>query len=201
MKKLIILTLSLLLLTSCGTSPAGDTTDVGNETSGQQSEVASSQPETTTAADTTTADTTSAAKTAVTYDCRLDNGVTVTIGAKAGDVLEALTAKLGKELDYMEAPSCVHPGSDKVYTFDGFSVTSSPDADGNEYIAELTFLSDSAAFENGVMIGSSEADVTAAFGKDFEEKFGVRKYSIDGVLLTITFTDGAVTAMSVSVAL
>ncbi len=132
------------------------------------------------------------------YECKLDNGVNITLGSNADEAVKALTDALGEALDFMEAPSCVHPGNDKVYTFEGFTVTTSPDANGDEYVAELSFLSDSVGFDNGIMIGSSESDVTASFGSEFEESFGVRKYSLDGATLTIIFSDDAVSAMSVS---
>lgn len=132
------------------------------------------------------------------YECKLDNGVNITLGSNADEAVKSLIDALGEALDFMEAPSCVHPGNDKVYTFEGFTVTTSPDANGDEYVAELSFLSDSVGFDNGIMIGSSESDVTASFGSEFEESFGVRKYSLDGATLTIIFSDDAVSAMSVS---
>ncbi len=190
MKKLIPLILLLSLLTSCGSevSPASDTS------SDTSSEVTTKVSETTEATPDTTAQTVKAEP----YTVELDCGVSIAIGSDADKALKAITDKLGDALDYMEAPSCVHEGSDKVYTFDGFTVSSSPDADSNEYIAELTFISDAVGFSNGIMIGSTDADIEAAFGSEFEENFGVRKYTLDGAVLTFTLTDGAATAISVS---
>lgn len=202
MKKFISLFILTALLTSCGTQPG--TQDMPNTPETTESSNSASETTAGGAAGTLPAEDTDLpvvdAPVNAAYDVELDCGVTVTIGAEAVGELKKLTDKLGKETDFMEAPSCVHPGNDKVYTFDGFTVTSSPDANGNEYIAEVTFTSDAVGFSNGVMIGSPDVDVTEAFGKDFEEKFGVRTYSTNGVKLTFTFTDGAASAISVSAA-
>lgn len=199
MKKLIVLALALTLLTSCGSTPASDSSDSAADTGDQSAEVTTSAPDTDAPEVTTAAaDTTAAVKSDATFECKLDIGVTVIVGAKADDIIKSLTDALGEPLDYMEAPSCVHEGTDRVYTFDGFTVSTSPDASGTEYVTELSLLSDAVALENDIMIGSPSDDVTAALGSDFEEKFGVRKYSLDGISISITFTDDAVTAFSVS---
>ncbi len=189
-----------LCLAGCAEAPVESQypeTTPGNA-NGEVTTSSDKSAETTVSDDSGTTKTSKSAEKSEPYDCVLDNGVTVTIGAKAADSIKALTDKLGKEIDFMEAASCVHPGNDKVYTFEGFTVTTSPDAKGDEYVAELSFLSDAVGFENGIMIGSSEEDVTAAFGDKYEEKFGVRKYSVNGVTITFTFTDKAVSALSVS---
>ena len=196
MKKLItaLLMISALLTVSCGDSgnpsetqnnDTNDTVDVEStdNTTAPNSKDTEKAPEVTTKA-----------PTSATYECKLDNGNTIVIGTKAGDTIKAL----GEPVDFMEAPSCVHPGSDKVYTFDGFTVSTSPDANGIEYITELSLLSDVVALDNGIMIGSSADDVTAALGSDFTEKFGVRTYIIDDITISITFTDDYITAFSIS---
>ncbi len=204
MKKSIILLLSALIISSalfsCGGTPAnaetGDTTasDVADTTTA--GDETTSAPETTAAQETTSPDTSAPAE-ASAYACELDNGFTVTIGAPVGTTIDDITAKLGQR-DYMEAVSCVHPGYDKVYTFDGFTVSTSPAADGTEYITELTLISDEVSLANGVMIGSPKYDVNSAFGDNFEEKFGVRNYDLSGVKLSIIFTDDLVSSLSFS---
>lgn len=203
MKKLLpILIILALAIVSCGESAQDN--DLSTSGENDQKEVSSSQED-------ESSDTTSNSLSVVIdlpetssdvpsegYECVLDNGAALTIGSSADEAIKALTDLLGEAIDFMEAPSCVHPGNDKVYTFDGFTVTTSPDANGDEYVSELSFLSDAVGFENGIMIGSLESDVTSSFGSDFEEKFGVRKYSLSGAVLTITFTDDAVSALSVS---
>lgn len=210
MKKSITLILSALLVSSalfsCGGTPAnaetGDTTNGADTTASDVADTTTagdettSAPETTAAQETTSPDTSAPAE-ASAYACELDNGFTVTIGAPVGTTIDDITAKLGQR-DYMKAVSCVHPGYDKVYTFDGFTVSTSPAADGTEYITELTLISDEVSLADGVMIGSPKDDVNSAFGDNFEEKFGVRNYDLSGVKLSIIFTDDLVSSLSFS---
>ena len=126
------------------------------------------------------------------YTCVFDNGISVKLGPPAADAL----ALLGDYSDMMEALSCVHEGFDRVYTYAGlYTVLTSPDAQGNEYVAEISLLSDLVALDvngNFLMIGSAEADIKAAFGDPAEDAFGVQKYNIDGAILTVTVDGGVV---------
>lgn len=126
------------------------------------------------------------------YSCVFDNGITLKLGSPAADAL----ALLGDYSDMMEAPSCVHEGFDRVYTYAGlYTVLTSPDAQGNEYVAEVSLLSDLVALDVSgtyLMIGSAEADVKASFGDPAEDAFGVQKYNIDGAIVTVTIDGGVV---------
>ena len=126
------------------------------------------------------------------YTCVFDNGISLELGSPAADAL----ALLGDYSDMMEAPSCVHEGFDRVYTYSGlYTVTTMPNASGNEYVAEISLLSDLVALDvNGayLMIGSAESDVKGAFGEPAEDAFGVQKYHIDGATVTVTVDGGAV---------
>ena len=126
------------------------------------------------------------------YTCVFDNGISVKLGSPAADAL----AVLGDYSDMMEAPSCVHEGFDRVYTYAGlYTVLTSPDASGAEYIAEISLLSDLVALDLSgtyLMIGSAESDIKAAFGDPAEDAFGVQKYNLDGANLTVTVDGGVV---------
>ena len=126
------------------------------------------------------------------YTCVFDNGISIKLGSPAADAL----AVLGDYSDMMEAPSCVHEGFDRVYTYAGlYTVLTSPDASGAEYIAEISLLSDLVALDVSgtyLMIGSAESDIKAAFGDPAEDAFGVQKYNIDGAILTVTVDGGVV---------
>lgn len=126
------------------------------------------------------------------YTCVFDSGISIKLGSSAADAL----ALLGDYSDMMEAPSCVHEGFDRVYTYAGlYTVLTSPDAQGKEYVAEISLLSDLVALEAGgnfLMIGSPESDIKAAFGDPAEDAFGVQKYNIDGAILTVTVDGGVV---------
>ena len=126
------------------------------------------------------------------YTCVFDNGISVKLGSPAADAL----AVLGDYSDMMEAPSCVHEGFDRVYTYAGlYTVLTSPDASGAEYIAEISLLSDLVALDVSgtyLMIGSAESDIKAAFGDPTKNTFGVQKYNLDGANLTVTVDGGVV---------
>ena len=126
------------------------------------------------------------------YTCVFDNGISVKLGSPAADAL----AVLGDYSDMMEAPSCVHEGFDRIYTYAGlYTVLTSPDASGAEYIAEISLLSDLVALDVSgtyLMIGSAESDIKAAFGDPAEDAFGVQKYNLDGANLTVTVDGGVV---------
>ncbi len=194
MKKLtlLLLALTLALTVSCGeVPPVNDDTSIGDT----DTETTASEAVTTDAVteDTAPADTVQVSKSSV-FTAVLDNGVTVIIGGDADELISAL----GDSLNYMEAPSCIHEGFDKVYTYDGYSITTSPAADKTQYIAELSLLSDVVALDGGLMIGSDVSDVEAVFGTDFEEQFGVRKYTVDGAAVSIVLDGDTVSGITIS---
>lgn len=197
MKKLILPLLLALCLTSCGETDVKSNTD--GETTPNASIETSDTAESEITATPESEDTTALETQAEPYIAELDCELSIEMGSDAENTLKTITDKLGEASDYMEAPSCIHEGSDRVYTFEGFTVTSSPDGSGGEYIAELTFISDAVGFSNGIMIGSSSSDVTNTFGENYEEKFGVRKYISDNVSITFIFDNDVATAISVSV--
>ena len=175
--------------TSADTDGADNATDAvvtENITSDNGGEPAAAETEAVTEAPTP------AASTVEGYTCVFDSGISIKLGSSAADALAAL----GDYSDMMEAPSCVHEGFDRVYTYAGlYTVLTSPDAQGKEYVAEISLLSDLVALEAGgnfLMIGSPEADIKAAFGDPAEDAFGVQKYNIDGAILTVTVDGGVV---------
>ncbi len=203
MKKLLsLLTLSALLcaLVSCGGDTAPDNTPTTtNIPAVTETADATAAPAPDTTTETAAAETEAAAAPAAqkTYACTFDNGVTVTLGGSAADALTAL----GEYTDMMEAPSCVHEGFDRVYTYGtNYKVTTSPAADGSEYVAQIELLSDLVAWSIGanvLMIGSSEAEVGNALGTPAEDTFGVQKYLLDGASVTVILDGGAVTGLTI----
>ena len=132
------------------------------------------------------------AEAAAEYPVTLDNGKTITINGAA----DAAISALGEHIDFMEAPSCVHDGNDKVYTYDGCTVTTSPDAGGNQYVAELSLISDVVALDNGLYIGCTLAEAKKAFGEEFTESFGVLKYELPGVTISVVAEGDTVTGIT-----
>ena len=129
------------------------------------------------------ADTTENADVEEKFVCKLSNGKDIVIG-------EALP-ELGDYIDYSEAPSCVHEGMDKVYTYDGFSVTTVPDAKGNNYVSEVAILSDTVTMNDGLTIGVSKDAVVKTLGEKYTEQFGVMSYAIENANISIVLDENS----------
>ncbi len=180
MKKLLILLLALSIgvsLIACGDSGMSD----GSDTTPRVSDTT----------DNTEPD--DAPKTNTGYTVSLGN-VTVTVGGDA----DALIASLGEPLDYMEAPSCIHEGYDRVYVFDGYSISTSPAADGTQYVSELALTTDAVVLDGALMIGSNVSDVEAKFGTDYTEDFGIRAYAVNGAIVSVMLDGDIVVGIAIS---
>ena len=185
MKKRISLILSLILALTLALCACGEKDDGGDAGTPSVSAGGDAQAE---------AD---AEYAAPGYVCKFDNGQTVTLGAKAADVLPAL----GEAADVMEAPSCVHEGTDKVYTYAGlYTINTQPDAAGNDRITEVNLLTDAVALDvNGqyLMIGSDVSEADAAFGEPTDAEEGIRHYSGDNWLIAVADQGGEITGITV----
>lgn len=181
MKKLLLILTAIAL--SAALFSCSDETTPSNETEPTDTEVITPETE-------------QKAAPAETYSFTLDNG----LNFKLGDSYDYAAAGLGDPIDVLEAPNCIREGNDTVYTFNGYSIMTSPDGDGGYFLASFTILSDAVAFDNGITIGSTSADVDTAFGTAYMESFGVRTYAFPGATLSVVFdgdTVGAVTLSSV----
>ena len=98
------------------------------------------------------------------------NGVKVEFDVLANDVLDAI----GGNPSYEESTSCAFEGLDKTYGFGGYYITTYPDGD-KDYIYSAWFVDDSVTTAEGIYVGSSKAEVEAAYG-----------ISVDGDSATLT---------------
>ena len=115
------------------------------------------------------------------------DGVTVSVDE---DMAQVLT-DLGEAQSYFEAESCAFEGLDKTYTYPGFVITTRPGGE-NDYVNSIRLTDDSVSTVEGVYIGSSEADVKAAYGEDGGADQGMLSYTAGGVSLNFILEDGAV---------
>ena len=118
------------------------------------------------------------------------NGTDILMHAPAAPVLEAL----GEPVSYTEEASCAFTGLDKTYFFGGFYLQTYPLGDA-DYIYSLWLIDDSSSTPEGIYIGSSKADVEAAYGA--EGFNGSNAYVMTGTTstLTIIMDDGVVTSI------
>ena len=118
------------------------------------------------------------------------DGVTVSVDE---DMAQVLT-DLGEAQSYFEAESCAFEGLDKTYTYPGFVITTRPDGE-NDYVNSIRLTDDSVSTVEGVYIGSSEADVKAAYGEDGGDAEGMLSYTAGDVALNFILEDGVVTSI------
>ena len=57
-------------------------------------------------------------------------------------------------------------GLDKVFTYDGYEITTYPKTDG-DYIQDVNVSSETIRTDKGVGVGSTLEDIEAAYGKDY----------------------------------
>ncbi|MBE6569660.1 MAG: hypothetical protein E7658_05530 [Ruminococcaceae bacterium] len=175
MKKILSMLLisgMLCLMNACGTTDTPENETTANDTAAVSETNTAENAETEAPED--TAD-------PIYYTVALDNGHVFEMGAIADDTV----ASLGEPQSKAEAPSCVHEGNDVLYTYSGFTLTTSPDADGNNRIQEIALTSDAVSLTNGLSIGSDKAAVEAAFGTDYSDEFGVLTFSLEGANVSV----------------
>lgn len=73
---------------------------------------------------------------------------------------------LGETVKYMEAPSCYYDGLDKIFTYNGYKVTTYP-ADGGDYIQDIT-IEGTYKSAKGIGVGDSLSSVLSAYGENAE---------------------------------
>lgn len=78
---------------------------------------------------------------------------------------EPVTAALGEPRSYTETASCAFEGLDKTYFYGSFYMTTYPE-NGNDFVYRVWFADDSAATDEGIHIGSTRAEVEAAYGAE-----------------------------------
>lgn len=83
-----------------------------------------------------------------------------------GEKFDIDSAGLGETTAYMEAASCYFDGLDKVYSYNGYDLTTYPGKDG-EYIQDISISSADIKTDKGIGIGSTLAQVEKAYGTDY----------------------------------
>ena len=82
------------------------------------------------------------------------------------DFAEALDV-LGEPVKYTEAASCYYEGMDKIYSYDGFEITTYPVKD-KDFVQDISISADKYKTTEGITVGSTLKDVTDAYGEDYE---------------------------------
>ncbi len=125
------------------------------------------------------------------YTFKTSAGVEVTIGAAADKTIE----KLGTYQSMSESASCGGiPGNDRVYTYVGFRVKTTP-VEGGDIVCQIELTDDSVKTPEGVYVGMSAEDAKAAMGGTPEVVGENLIYTADGMKLQILCRGGSVSGV------
>jgi hypothetical protein len=159
-KKVLLFIATLVLLASCGD---GGQPNPANTTTQTEAPEASGEPETQAAPEGPNAD-----GYIFVYD-----GVNVYMG----EDMSAVLARLGEPRTALEAPSCAFPGEiDKVYGYSGANILTFPE-DGVDYVYMVNYMDDSIETPEGIRLGDTLDDVTAAYGGGYTEEMAQYTYT------------------------
>ena len=120
------------------------------------------------------------------------NGNQVVLNSDMNTVLAAL----GEADSMTAAPSCIGVGEDKTYRYDGFTVTTYPLGD-KDCVMEVKVLDPDLATAKGISLGSTVADMTAAYGTGYRTFGYIYAYQTnDNKSLQFFVEDGVITELS-----
>ena len=100
-------------------------------------------------------------------------GVRIVLGEDAAPVLE----KLGEPNDVFEVESCAFVGTDRIYYYPGFNISTYPADEGEDRVLAITFSADTVETDQGVYLGMKKADVLAIYGEGEEAGDAVSYYN------------------------
>lgn len=131
-------------------------------------------------------------KTAYTF---VSNDTTILLDTEAAPVIKAL----GTPKKTFEQDSCAYQGKDKVYTYAGFQLGVYP-VKGVDKISFVYLMDNTVSTPEGIKVGSTAAQVIEAYGKEYEEQFGVYHYVLGNTELSIYMANGLVEAIEYQIA-
>ena len=121
-------------------------------------------------------------------------GTKIALHAPSADVIAAL----GEAKTYSESTSCAFEGLDKSYGYGSFYLETYPIGD-KDYVYGWYFVDDMVENDEGICIGSAQADVEAAYGA--ENFNGTNAYTVrkgSGVL-TVILENGVVSSIQYAI--
>ena len=119
------------------------------------------------------------------------NGTTVTLGKKA----DATLSKLGEPMSEQNTGNCGGLGETVRYDYSSLVIVVVDYEDGDKIIDQIELKNDGAETSKGIYIGSSEADVKAAYGDADGNVGSALVYKEKGKQLQIGITDGVVSTI------
>lgn len=108
--------------------------------------------------------------------------------------MDQVVELIGEANDSNTSDSCAFGGTDTTYYYDSFRITTSDDR-GFEWVYQITLTDDMVSTEEGICIGSTAAEVTAAYGQSEGDTDAKLIYSKDGMRLEFAIKNGTVSAI------
>ena len=118
------------------------------------------------------------------------NSTKITLGGEAAPIINAL----GEPKSYTEEPSCAFDGMDKTYYYGSFYLSTYP-MDGKDYVYSIWFADDTVATEDGIRIGSTQAQAEAIFGANCFHGTNVYTQNRGKSRRTVILEDGIVSSI------
>ena len=185
MKKLVFVLLFALLVVGCGKENSENKPEGGNATSVEQQENKNSEE-------------VGKGNTAATENKNNEpkgyvfeyNGIKIGMDMEAAAIIDAL----GEPASYFEAASCAFEGLDKTYGYGSFELDTY-ELNGKDYIAGIFFVDDLIETPEGVCLFETKADMTAAYGEEYIEEFGMLVYEKDGTKIKFILEGDEITSI------
>jgi hypothetical protein len=121
-----------------------------------------------------------------------------------GEYTDRVLAELKPALDYYEKESCSFDGIAKTYYYGSFEIeTYLKSKDDNDRVYSVDLIDDSVATAEGIYIGQTYEDMTAAYGTEYHEIPeipGFYSYEKNGTVLNFNIKDGAIISIKYKVA-
>ena len=111
---------------------------------------------------------------------------------------ETVAAQLGEPISYFEAKSCVFEGIDRMFTYPGFEIDTSPDGRGGDAVTTVYLLDDSVTTPEGAYIGCSKSLVERLYGEYFGPEENSKSYERGGTELKFVLKDETVVSICYS---
>lgn len=118
------------------------------------------------------------------------NEIEIGMNEPTAPIVEAL----GSASNYFESPSCAFQGIDKTYTYSGFELYTYP-KNKVDYVSSIYVLDGSVSTKEGIHLGSTLEEMTAAYGSDYKEDLGAYTYTKDKSTLTFIIDNGTVSSI------
>ncbi|MCL2239911.1 MAG: hypothetical protein FWC07_08170, partial [Defluviitaleaceae bacterium] len=118
-------------------------------------------------------------------------GNTIYLDADINEIL----AVMGEPIDTFDRPSCAFDGIDRFFLFPGVQIQTYPIA-GEDRVHTLILTDDSLSTVGGIFLGSSLADLLAAYGHEYDYSYGMYIFTRGNTTARFVVNDNIVQTIS-----